>query len=488
LLAQREPGTAIALFRISIGACILWLVGSIAANGLVPVVWLNPEHGGWRDVRTPWLVDWLGGVNPNTVWALVGVALVSGFFLMIGLFGRIAAFVALQSVMALTHIDRPGFDDLLLCNLLWLLVLARNSATLSVDCRWKTGSWRSSEPIPAWPRFLVLFQLVVLYCASGLQKASIYWTPADGFSALYYILESPRWARFEKPWLADVYPLMQFATAVTWIWEVTAPLLLIVRRRWFRNAFVAIGLAVHLGIFLFMDLGPFSFIVLSCYWCLFRFEPRPESPTVRRGFIVPVFVPFHILAVVLQAIPAPMNANRQDWKHPGIQVEIANWADRLHVPPEELEDTLWTASDRYLRIRNPIQHRFAPYYRFCGTSQGWRMFVAPDLEPTRLEIDVLENGEWRCVYRELDADHRWQAGILEHWRFRVAFFSTTWSRNWAEFHGFAEWLRPRAAADFPDAVKLRVRLSQWRLLPADEVRAGKKSDVNLARSEEFDLK
>jgi hypothetical protein len=510
-LAEREPGTALALLRISIGVCVVWLVGSIAASGLVPVVWLNPPDGGWRNVPAPWLFSWLGGVNPATVWMLTGVAIGSGTFMIIGLGGRTPAFLALQSVMALTHLDRPGFDDLLLCNLLWLLVLSRSTATLSLDCKLWTGSWRSSELVPAWPRRLVIVQLVVLYCAAGLQKASVYWTPADGYSALYYILQSPRWARADKPWLADVYPLTQFATALTWFWEVSAPLLLLVMwyrrtadrpgglRRLFnrlplRGAFVAVGLAVHLGIFAIMDLGPFSFIILSCYWCLFHFEPdalaRIEAHTLlaRPARIVPIFVPLHLFAVLLQASPAPMYTDHATWNQPRVKAEFTRWAEHLAMPPDELEDDLWSISDRYVRLRNPIQQRFAPYYRYCGASQGWRMFVAPDLEPTRLEVDVYEKGEWRCVYRELDPAFRWQAAILEHWRFRVAFFCTTWSRNWGEFQSFAEWLKPRAAGAFPEATRFRIRLYQWKLLPAADVRAGRKPDATLARSEDIALK
>src|SRR5438270_151831 len=96
LLAEREPGTALALFRISIGICVVWLVGSIAANGLVPVVWMNSPDG-WRSVSTPWLFSWLGGMSPATVWAVTVIAIVSGSMLAIGLGGRLAAFLALQS-------------------------------------------------------------------------------------------------------------------------------------------------------------------------------------------------------------------------------------------------------------------------------------------------------------------------------------------------------------------------------------------------------
>jgi|GEM_PF-378868 len=504
-LAEREPGTALALLRISVGVCVVWMFGSIAANGLVPVVWFNPADGGWRPVHTPWLLERVGHA-PDSVGWLTGLAIASGTLLILGVAARMAALLALQSVLELTHVDRPGFDDLLLANLLWLLVLARSAETLSIRSKLRTGSWRSSTPVPAWPRRLVVVQLVAMYFAAGLHKATVYWTPADGYSALYYILQSPRWARFEKPWLADVYPLLQFGTAVTWLWEVTAPLLLLALwyrrtgdrpgrlRRLFnrlplRAAFVAVGLAMHLGIFALMDLGPFSFIALGSYWCLFRFGELTRSETPGRGVsLVAIFVPLHLVAVLVQAAPSPLYVSRADWKQPPVQAEFAQWGERLNMRPDELEEGLWTISHRYLRLRTPIESVFSPYYRFCGTSQAWRMFVAPDLEPTRLEVEVFERGEWRLVYRELDASYSWQAGILEHWRFRVALFSATWSRNWGEVSSLAAWLRGRAAADFPEGSRIRVRLMKWKLLPAREMRSGAKPIEHVAFVQELSLR
>src|SRR5262249_11684455 len=78
----------------------------------------------------------------------------------------------------------------------------------------------------------------------------------------------------------------QAATGLTWVWEITAPVLLLAMwyrrtshrpglraafsRVDFRRWFVLIGVAVHLGIFLAMDVGPFSCVMLSYYLCLFR--------------------------------------------------------------------------------------------------------------------------------------------------------------------------------------------------------------------------
>ncbi len=290
LLSEREAGTSLALFRAACGACVLYSVGSVVLHGMVPVIWLDPADGGYGPVGPgPRLFQLLGGVDPTTVWGVVVATLLVGLLLLIGAGGRLTALLALQGYMALTGINSNtvGAYDWLLTNALWLVVLARSTATLSLDCRLRTGRWSSSEPVSAWPRYLAVYQIVLVYWSTGMHKLSRAWTPADGFSALYYILQEPTWQRWDMTWLAHVYPLTQVATATTWIWELTAPLLLLVlwyrrtrqrpgrlralcNRLPLRGAWVAVGVAMHLGILIFMDVGPFSLVALSYYFCLFH--------------------------------------------------------------------------------------------------------------------------------------------------------------------------------------------------------------------------
>src|SRR5262249_18412394 len=160
-------------------------------------------------------------------------------------------------------------------------------ATLALDCRLRTGRWRSAELVSAWPRRGAGYQIVLVYWSTGLHKVSRGWTPAHGFSALFYILEEPPWQRWGMTWPAHVYPPTQVATATTWLWELTAPLLLLAlwyrrtaqrpgrlralcNRLPLRGLWVAAGVGMHLGILLLMDVGPFSLVALSYYACLFR--------------------------------------------------------------------------------------------------------------------------------------------------------------------------------------------------------------------------
>lgn len=290
LLDRREPGDAMALFRVAAGVIVVWVMASMWLSGMADIVWVDRAQGGYRALGDgPTLVRWLGGPTQGVIHGLIGVTLATGLALIAGLGGRVTAFVTLQGYMALHRLDNnaSGSSDILVTNALWLLVLARSTATLSVDCRLRTGRFRSDEPISAFPRYLGILQLVVMYWSTGMQKVSVYWFPAGSYSALYYILQQPTWQRFSMTWAARLYPLTQVATAVTWVWEVTAPLLLLVYyfrdtadrggrlRRWanrwdLRLAWALVGLALHVMIYAAMDVSHFSQISLAFYLCLWH--------------------------------------------------------------------------------------------------------------------------------------------------------------------------------------------------------------------------
>jgi hypothetical protein len=284
-----ERGTSIALFRIAMGLCVVWTVGSVVASGVVDPLWLDRAHGGIRHLRPTGVLAWLGGATPTVVHSVTAASLVLGAALVVGLGGRLTALLAVVLVGPLTGLngDAGGSYDLLLRNGLWLLVLAPTTTTLSLDCRMRTGRWTSDEPVGVWARGLIAFQLVLMYTSTGLQKVSAYWTPGGDFSALYYILQQPSWHRFDMSWAAYVFPLTQLATAITWLWEVGNPLLLLAvwaahdpsrpgrLRAWtnrlhVRAVFVGLGLVMHTSLLVLMDVGPFGPLSLAFYAALYR--------------------------------------------------------------------------------------------------------------------------------------------------------------------------------------------------------------------------
>lgn len=290
LLSRREDGRTLALVRIAVGLCALYTVGSEAVSGMVPVLWMDRADGGYQSLsKTWWLVDALGGPTPGVVWGLVAASMLASAALTVGLFSRLSALVALQTLLALTWLNTSAggsYDDLT-TNALWLLVLADSDATWSVRARLRGGRWTSDALVSAWPRYLFVFQLIVMYASTAAQKLSAYWTPGGDFSALYYILQQPTWQRVDMRWIGRFYPLTQLATASTWFWELSAPLLglayhyrdtrdrpgrlrALFNRLDFRACYALFGAMLHLGIYASMEVGPFSFITLSYYLAMFH--------------------------------------------------------------------------------------------------------------------------------------------------------------------------------------------------------------------------
>ena len=279
ILDHREPGTALAAFRVAVGVGVLCALVPTATTGVFDVVWTD---AGYRNVSE---AHWVFRIAD--AWTLTLCGIVTGAMLVVGLGGRLTALVCLQVLIGLFSInpESGGGHDRLLTNALWLVVLGATTRTLSIDCRLRTGAWTSADPVAAWPRWLAVYQLVLVYFTTGLQKIGADWWPWGDWSALWYALQIPHWARGDFRWLAHVYPLTQLATATTMVFELGSPLLILAF--WYRDTrerpgrlralcnridarqvFAGVGLGLHLGIVLTMELGPFSVVSAAFYLCL----------------------------------------------------------------------------------------------------------------------------------------------------------------------------------------------------------------------------
>ncbi len=122
--------------------------------------------------------------------------------------------------------------------------------------------------VPAWGVRLLQIQLCVVYLSTGLAKLRGYFVPGEPStwwegSSIYYVLNSiPRtriaWAEFPLPWWATY--------GMTWVsvwWETLFPLLVLWGRT--RKWALWFGVALHLGIFLLLEVGWFSFYTLALY-------------------------------------------------------------------------------------------------------------------------------------------------------------------------------------------------------------------------------
>ena len=287
---HREGGEALAALRITLGGAALY---SMLHNlSVAHLVWLDPVDGGYRKLPpSPWLIEWLGGNTPEVIYGLLAVTAVTATGLLLGVFPRVAALVFLQAHMALSDVNghAGGSYDELLSNCIWVMVFARSHSTWSLTCRIRHGKWSNLDArVPAWPRYLIILQLVMVYTSTGLQKVSSHWIPGGDLGALYYILQQPSWSRWpDMTWLAWIFPVTQMMTLGVWLFEVGSPLLIVALwaqssrvhagpiRRWmnrirYRDVFGLCGIGMHIGIHALMSVGPFSIISLAMYPALWH--------------------------------------------------------------------------------------------------------------------------------------------------------------------------------------------------------------------------
>jgi hypothetical protein len=304
-LEVREPGTTLALLRICVAAIVLGTLLSVVATDLVGVLWVDAAHGGYRRLAASHVVvRLLGGARPEVMWSLLAIASAGAVALLLGLGGRWAAAITLAAFhpLATVNADASGGSDAMITNALWLLVLGEPAATLSLDSRRRHGRWCSDALVAAWPRHLFVVQLVVVYTATGLHKMSIDWVPGGTHAALWWVFHDSTWCRFDlREDIARVYAVTQVASAITWWWEVTAPIWLvafwlratsdragrlraIVRRGDPRWVFTAIGVGLHVGILATLEVGPFSWISLAFYLAVWSpRELRAAAARLRRA-------------------------------------------------------------------------------------------------------------------------------------------------------------------------------------------------------------
>lgn len=202
-------------------------------------------------------------------------------------------------------------------------------------------------------------------------------------------------------------------------------------------------------------------------------QPTPAGAAWRQ--VRAVLVALHCIAVISMAMPAPGGALRRSaWQDPTVQGEFEAWTDRLNalgagITKDELEDALWEITKTWLSARSTALAPFQPYYKYAGTVQSWRMFVAPHRYPTRIEVAVREADEWRTVYVARSNEYTWNQRFFDHDRMRAAVFRYGWRSFRSTYYQFVDHLAREAKRDFPEATALRVRFYKYRTASAEEV-------------------
>jgi hypothetical protein len=290
VVTHREQGTSIALFRILLATVTLLSLWLLRNDEVFRAIWYSQEHGGIVKLGSNhWLFRTLGGVSPRSVDTAYHLCSVGAALSLVGFGGSVSVLLCQQCYVALRSLNENasgGYDSLITVGLL-LLAFGRPTRTLSLDCRLLRASWTTGLLVPAWPRALLVFQLLLMYTLTGIQKVGHAWTPFGGYTAMHYVLNDPTWLRADlgaAPWSLAI--LGRIATAVTWHWEQLSCLLLFhwyyrygnrssnnivgkVFRRWdIRKPWALTGVVMHVGILALLDVGPFSLVSLAYYVCL----------------------------------------------------------------------------------------------------------------------------------------------------------------------------------------------------------------------------
>jgi hypothetical protein len=210
--------------------------------------------------------------SPLAIETFYAGFLLSLVAVVLGLGGRwslLVAWAGLVSLMNRNGIWSDGSDVVMRVFGAYLL-LAPVAAT------WAVGRRSAGPPVAGWPLRLFQLQVVLLYVRTGLAKAfDARWQ--DG-TAVHHALSTSYFWRFPmrdllaQPWFHTGTVVATYATLA---FEIGFPLVLVPR---LRRPMLLAGIALHLGIALFCNLGGFSEAILWTYLAFVVFPPRPEPP------------------------------------------------------------------------------------------------------------------------------------------------------------------------------------------------------------------
>lgn len=259
----RVPPHAYAVFRIAVG------IAGVATMVVVsdPAVWqldgITPPSSDEFGIR-----QWL---REHGLGALAGAslryALLLGYLaLTVGVFSRATAIAMFfgSSIMLWWNWYPFSAAQHLLHNFTLYLLWYDPGRVWSWDAlraRRRGVAPAVPEPMPIWPLRLVRCQLAIMYFAAGYWKlGNPDWRAGD---ALHYILNNNLFQRMPGSVPVEMYPITVALTYVTLFWELFFPFML-----WWgptRGLALALGVALHLGMWSSIELGVFSLTVLAGY-------------------------------------------------------------------------------------------------------------------------------------------------------------------------------------------------------------------------------
>ena len=203
---------------------------------------------------------------------------------MLGLFTRFAAIgtFLLHMVFVNRNMAVMFGVDMIATYFLLYLCFANTNARYSLDAlRGRGARHQSTMSHIAWR--LMQLQVCVVYGYSGLEKlkGSRWW---DG-SALWDVITIGNMQRWDLSFVAHFPFLLAAAVYIVLLWEIYFPALIWARR--FRLPMLAFGVLLHIGIYLFMNLPSFGFMMMTLY-LLFLKKDEVEAGMAGLSRLVPL--------------------------------------------------------------------------------------------------------------------------------------------------------------------------------------------------------
>ena len=286
---RREDVTALASVRIILALVILYDNVQILLHDLVVPLYAVPPDG-YADNYPGWSLKLLGH-GPHGTTILFWTVMIATLAMLTGTFTRLACavYVVVSSQLAYLAPQGDRGIDMMIRIFIGVLAFSQSHARWSVDSLLRRAIRRPySRLVPAWPRYLLMLQLVWIYFSGGVNKSGAEWGPLGGFLALANTLADPHFARFAPGYIPTILPITRIATAVTVTFEITSPIWLLLyyfadtpppanqatriarlreflNRRHARWIWMATGASFHVGIAVTMRLGIFPFGMLALY-------------------------------------------------------------------------------------------------------------------------------------------------------------------------------------------------------------------------------
>jgi len=241
-----------------------------------PEVFAGRSQGHWHwsalrgieDSRLflPVLLAWAG----SAVWLLVGWQ---------PRWAALVAWILSISILNLNYYLHNGGDRIRNI-VLFYLILTPCGAVWSLDSFFRR---RKARPAPLithhsslitpvlispWALRLLFIQMALIYFLNGFYKlVGPGWRAGE---TLQYVMGNVQWARWSFAQLPLPYPCIQALTWLVLFWELLFPLLVAMRP--FRTLTLWVGVLLHIGLAVSLQLGLFSFYMLCLYLPLVPWE------------------------------------------------------------------------------------------------------------------------------------------------------------------------------------------------------------------------